>query len=317
MIETDGSNRSREQSGTREGAAEGSESANRRPYEQKRTERPGMGDECASKHEIQRPIQTCQVESEGATGKFGVLPREASPEAEVSGEESAEVVVGGWVFLRKDLERLEAAEGPKSRGDDLNPDSGPMAKEAEGARGGGPAKQMWLPGMWLSNGGTGPTDTASSESRDRWKEERKEQAPELMEKIVSDENAALALLAVERNGGAGGIDGMEVKQLRPHLEKHWPMIRKRLLEGSYVPSPVKRVWIPKASGGERPLGVPTVLDRFIQQLILGELQPRYERTFSAQSWGFRPGRSAHNAVKAAQRFFTEEGKSWVVDMDIK
>src|SRR5437762_10962079 len=95
-----------------------------------------------------------------------------------------------------------------------------------------------------------------------------------MEKIVSDENAALALLAVERNGGAAGIDGMGTKQLRPHLEKHWPTIRRKLLQGSYVPSPVKRVWIPKGKGGERPLGIPTVLDRFLQQLILGRSEER-------------------------------------------
>jgi group II intron reverse transcriptase/maturase len=138
-----------------------------------------------------------------------------------------------------------------------------------------------------------------------------------MEKIVSDENAALALLAVERNGGAAGIDGMETEQLGPHLAKHWPTIRRKLLEGTYVPSPVKRVWIPKGNGGKRPLGIPTVLDRFVQQLILGELQPLYEPLFSESSWGFRPGRGAHNAVKSAQRIMTEKGKSWVVDMDIK
>ena len=101
------------------------------------------------------------------------------------------------------------------------------------------------------------------ESGNGRKEQRKEQTPNLMEKIVSDENAELALLAVERNGGAAGIDRMEVEQLRPHLVQHWPTIREKLLQGTYVPSPVKRVWIPKASGGKRPLGIPTVLDRFI------------------------------------------------------
>lgn len=139
----------------------------------------------------------------------------------------------------------------------------------------------------------------------------------LMEKIVSDENAQEALRAVEQNRGAAGIDGMEVEQLRPHLEKHWPTIRGKLLDGTYVPSPVKRVWLPKANGGKRPLGIPTVLDRFIQQLLLGELQPLFEPNFSESSWGFRPERGAHEAVRAAQRFLTEEGKGWVVDMDIK
>jgi group II intron reverse transcriptase/maturase len=279
-----------------------------------------MSDECASKHEIQKLIKACQVESEGAAGKLGVLPRETSSEATVLGEESAEVVVGGWTFLGQDLqemERIRKAEGPKSQGDDLNPHSVSTASAPEGARSGGPGKQKWLPGLWLPNGEAGPAVAASSELGDGRKEERKEQAPGLMEKIVSDENAALALRAVERNGGAAGIDGMGTEQLRPHLEKHWPTIRRKLREGTYVPSPVKRVWIPKGNGGERPLGIPTVLDRFIQQLILGELQPLYEPLFSEHSWGFRPDRGAHDAVKSAQRILTEEGKSWVVDMDIK
>lgn len=280
-----------------------------------------MSDECASKHEIQKLSKACQVESEGTAGKFGALPRETSSEASALGEESAEVVVGGqWSFKRKDLKksaRLRAAEGPKSQGDDLNPHSVSTASAPEGARSGGPAKQKWLPGLWLPNGEAGQAVAASSEPGDGRKEEREEHAPGLMEKIVSDENAALALPAVEQNSGAAGIDGMKTEQLRPHLEKHWPTIRKKLLEGTYVPSPVKRVWIPKGNGGKRPLGIPTVLDRFIQQLILGELQRLFEPIFSQNSWGFRPDRGAHDAVKSAQRIMTEEGKSWVVDMDIK
>ena len=320
MFETDSGNRSQRQDGSREGVVGRKPETNRRPYEQKRTARPDMSDEQASISEIQKLNKACQVESEGTAGKSGVLPREASSEARVLEEESAEVVVGGWTFLVKDLqemERIRAAEGPKSQGDDLNPHSVSAAPAPEGARSGGPGKQKWLPGLWLPNGETGQAVAASSELGDGRKEERKEQAPGLMEKIVSDENAALALLAVERNGGAAGIDGMGTEQLRPHLEKHWPTIRRKLLEGTYVPSPVKRVWIPKGNGGERPLGIPTVLDRFVQQLILGELQPLYEPLFSEHSWGFRPGRGAHNAVKSAQRIMTQEAKSWVVDMDIK
>ena len=277
-----------------------------------------MGDERASKREIQKLCKPCQVESEGAAGKLGVLPRETSSEAGALEEESAEVVVGGWKFLGEHLQEMEpirAAEGPKSKGDDLNPNS--LSRAQEGTRAGGPAKQKWLSGMWLPNGATGQADAADSESGEGRKEERKEPAPGLMEKIVSDENAALALLAVEKNGGAAGIDGMGTEQIRSHLEKHWPTIRRKLLEGTYVPSPVKRVWLPKPNGGRRPLGVPTVLDRFIQQLILGELQPLFEPIFSDHSWGFRPGRGAHDAVRSAQRIMTEEGKSWVVDMDIK
>ena len=279
-----------------------------------------MSDQCASKHEIPKLPESCQVESEGAAGKFGVLPRETSPEAGASREESAEVVVGGWTFLGKDLqemERIPKAEGPKSQGDDLSPHSVNSASAPAGTRAGGPGKQKWLPGMWLPNGETGQAVPSSSEPGDGRKDERKEQAPGWMEKIVSDENAALALLAVERNGGAGGIDGMKTEQLRSHLEKHWPTIRRKLLAGTYVPSPVKRVWIPKSNGGQRPLGIPTVLDRFVQHLILGELQPHWEGIFSEHSWGFRPGRGAHDAVRSAQRILIEEGKSWVVDMDIK
>jgi RNA-directed DNA polymerase len=320
MIETDSGNRSQTQGGSREGDAERSSATNRRPYEQKQTERPRLSDECASKHEIQKLNKAAEVESEGAAGKLGALPRETSTEATASGEESAEVVVGGWTFLGKDLqemERIRNAEGPKSQGDDLNPHSVSPATAPQGARSGGLGKQKWLPGLWLPHGETGQAAAASSEPGDGRKEERKEQAPGLMEKIVSDENAALALLAVERNGGAAGIDGMGTEQLRPHLEKHWLTIRRKLLEGTYVPSPVKRVWIPKGNGGERPLGIPTVLDRYVQQLILGELQPLFERVFSEQSWGFRPGRGAHDAVRSAQRIMTQEGKSWVVDMDIK
>lgn len=279
-----------------------------------------MSDEQATIGEIQKLDEACQVEPEGTAGKFGVLPRETSTEASASEEESAEVVVGGWTFLVKDLqemERIRTAEGPKSQGDDLNSHSVSTANAPKGARAGGPGKQKWLSGMWLPDGEAGQAVASSSESRDGRKEERKEQAPGLMEKMVSDENAALALSAVEKNGGAAGIDGMEAQQLRLHLAKHWPTIRSKLLDGTYVPSPVKRVWIPKANGGKRPLGVPTVLDRFIQQLVLGELQPLYEPTFSPNSWGFRPGRGAHDAVRSVQRILTEEAKSWVVDMDIK
>ena len=275
-----------------------------------------MGDECASKHEIPKRSETRQVESEGTAGKRHSLPPETSERATARAEESAEVIVGGWAFRAADL----AAEGPKSQGDDLNPQSGNQAGSEEATRTGkaGPGKQRWLPGLWLPNGGTGQAAAEGCESGKGGREERKGEAPiGMMEKIVSDENAQEALRAVERNRGAAGIDGMEVGQLRPHLEKHWITIRGKLMAGTYVPSPVKRVWLAKPSGGRRPLGIPTVLDRFVQQLILGELQPLFEAGFSESSWGFRPGRGAHEAVGAAQRFLTEEGKSWVVDMDIK
>jgi retron-type reverse transcriptase len=125
---------------------------------------------------------------------------------------------------------------------------------------------------------------------------------ELMEEIVSPFNSWKALLAVERNGGAPGIDGMDTKQLREHLQRHGEKIRAKLLAGTYVPSPVRRVEIPKPDGkGKRMLGIPTVLDRWIQQMLLRRLQRIFDPGFSEHSYAFRRGRSQHQAVQAAQR----------------
>ena len=139
---------------------------------------------------------------------------------------------------------------------------------------------------------------------------------DLMDDAVRQDNCERALKAVIRNKGAAGIDRMSVEELEEHLQRHWPKIRAKLLSGAYVPSPVKRVEIPKPNGGTRVLGIPTVQDRFIQQLLLQVMAPIYEPGFSEQSYGFRPGRSAHDAVRAAQGYF-REAKSWVVDLDIK
>ena len=138
---------------------------------------------------------------------------------------------------------------------------------------------------------------------------------ELMEGVVTQENATAAWLAVKRNGGAPGIDGMTTQELRDHVRQHWDTIRAKLLAGTYVPSPVRRVEIPKPNGGVRFLGIPTVLDRWIQQMLLQALQPIFDPAFSAQSFGFRPGKSAHDAVRVAQSY-VQAGKDWVVDMDI-
>jgi len=138
---------------------------------------------------------------------------------------------------------------------------------------------------------------------------------ELMEQVVTQENATAAWRAVKRNGGAPGIDGMTTQELRDHVRAHWGTIRAKLLAGTYVPSPVRRVEIPKPNGGVRLLGIPTVLDRWIQQMLLQVLQAIFDPTFSAQSFGFRPGKSAHDAVRAAQNHI-QAGKDWVVDMDI-
>ena len=137
-----------------------------------------------------------------------------------------------------------------------------------------------------------------------------------MEAIVEGENLKQALAQVKRNKGAAGIDGMSVDELAAYLKKHWPMIRAQLLEGTYKPQPVRRVEIPKASGGTRPLGIPTVLDRFIQQAVMQVLQADWDGTFSEMSFGFRPGRSAHQAVEQAQAYIAT-GHGFVVDIDLE
>jgi RNA-directed DNA polymerase len=135
-----------------------------------------------------------------------------------------------------------------------------------------------------------------------------------MEAVVERENLRKALARVKRNKGAAGIDGMSVEDLPAYLKEHWPAIRGQLLAGTYKPQPVRRVEIPKASGGTRPLGIPTVLDRFIQQAVMQVLQAEWDRTFSETSFGFRPGRSAHQAVARAQEYVAS-GHSVVVDID--
>jgi RNA-directed DNA polymerase len=134
--------------------------------------------------------------------------------------------------------------------------------------------------------------------------------------MLGRENMLKALRAVETNRGAGGIDGMEVGQLRGFLKEHWAGIKERLLIGSYEPQPVRRVDIPKPGGGTRMLGIPTVLDRLIQQAIHQILSPIWEGEFSEHSYGFRPGRSAAQAVRAAQGH-VNAGKCWVVDLDLE
>ncbi|MBT9253157.1 MAG: group II intron reverse transcriptase/maturase, partial [Brockia lithotrophica] len=129
-------------------------------------------------------------------------------------------------------------------------------------------------------------------------------------------NMLRALRRVEQNKGAPGIDGMEVKDLRAHLVNHWTRIREELLVGTYRPSAVRRVGIPKPGGGVRLLGIPTVLDRLIQQALLQVLTPIFDPGFSDASFGFRPGRSAHRAVRQA-RAYVEAGYRYVVDMDLE
>lgn len=136
-----------------------------------------------------------------------------------------------------------------------------------------------------------------------------------MDEVVNDENRVRALEAVKGNRGSAGIDGMKTTELENHLQAHWERIRAKLLAGTYVPSPVRRVEIPKPNGGKRTLGIPTVQDRLIQQMMLQVLTAIFDPRFSEHSYGFRPGRSAQDAVRAAQQY-AQGGKDWVVDFDI-
>ncbi len=124
----------------------------------------------------------------------------------------------------------------------------------------------------------------------------------LMEEICERDNLKEALRRVKSNQGSPGIDGMTVAALTDYLKQHWPTIREQLLNGTYEPQPVRRVEIPKPDGGVRKLGIQTVLDRFIQQAVMQVLQGRWDRTFSDHSYGFRPKRSAHQAVAQAQQY---------------
>src|SRR5215467_5156824 len=140
---------------------------------------------------------------------------------------------------------------------------------------------------------------------------------QLMEEVCERENCKQALARVKSNKGSPGVDGMTVHELPEFLKQHWPTIREQLLSGTYKPQPVRRVEIPKPDGGGvRKLGIPSVLDRFIQQAVMQVLQRKWDRTFSDHSYGFRPGRSAHQAVAAAQQYIAA-GYRWVVDLDLE
>jgi len=168
----------------------------------------------------------------------------------------------------------------------------------------------------LDNRGEAPTSQRSGETpTTSGGDERSGGDHRLMEQVVGRANALAALRRVKQNRGSPGVDGMTVGDLTPHLAKHWESLREQLLAGEYRPQPVKRQDIPKPGGGTRELGIPTVLDRFIQQCLLQVLQPQFDPTFSEHSYGFRPGRSAHDAVRAAQGHI-QSGRRWVADVDL-
>jgi RNA-directed DNA polymerase len=168
--------------------------------------------------------------------------------------------------------------------------------------------------------GRGEAPMAADKGTEASKAKRSPEDPALpvllMEEICQRENLRKALQRVRQNKGSPGIDGMTVKKLPGYLKKHWPQIREQLLAGIYQPQPVKRVEIPKSTGGIRKLGIPTVLDRFVQQAIMQVLQRYWDKTFSEHSYGFRPGRSAHQAISRSQQY-VEQGYRWVVDIDLE
>jgi RNA-directed DNA polymerase len=168
--------------------------------------------------------------------------------------------------------------------------------------------------------GVGEADKSKSEGIEASMAKRKEESSaigeQVMEEVCEAGNCQQALKQVKANRGSAGMDGMTVSQLSDYLTKHWPAIRDQLLSGTYKPQPVKRVEIPKPDGGKRKLGIPTVVDRFIQQAVMQVLQRKWDPTFSEFSYGFRPQKSAHQGVAQAQKYIAE-GYRWVVDIDLE
>ena len=179
-----------------------------------------------------------------------------------------------------------------------------------------PNNQLVLAFAEVSRSETPRDSVAGTESFAAKREAESPAREQLMEEVCGRKNCQQALARVKRNKGSAGVDGMTVEQLPAYLKQHWPAIREQLLRGTYKPQPVKRVEIPKPDGGVRQLGIPTVLDRFIQQAVMQVLQGRWDRTFSKYSYGFRPGRSAHQAIAKAQQYIAA-GYGWVVDLDLE
>ncbi len=174
-------------------------------------------------------------------------------------------------------------------------------------------RQLELP---FEGRGEAPRVERSVEAATATKESGHQGSADLMERVLLRPNLKAALKRVKSNRGSPGIDGMTVEELPAYLRAHWLRVREELLAGTYQPQAVRRQQIPKSGGGMRELGIPTVLDRFIQQALLQVLQPRFDPSFSTHSYGFRPGRSAHGAVSAA-RDYVQSGRRYVVDVDLE
>jgi RNA-directed DNA polymerase len=199
------------------------------------------------------------------------------------------------------------------------PDEGPNGKESETTMRLGTAvrqKSRVQLELALEDRGEAPKGQRSGEAGTAGQGHGRSGSDRLMERVVERANVVRAFERVRKNKGSPGVDGMTVDDLPGFLREKWERIRAELLEGSYRPSPVRRQEIPKSGGGVRQLGIPTVLDRLIQQAILQVLQPIFDPTFSEHSYGFRPGRSAHEAVIQAREYI-QEGRTWVVDVDLE
>jgi RNA-directed DNA polymerase len=213
------------------------------------------------------------------------------------------------------------SEGPKNQQKAINrPTYGGDARSPAKQTGAATAAASGAGGQWRGGGSAAEADRAEASSPER--ERRCKKMPEdkpreaTLETVLAAANLRAAWRAVKTNGGAAGVDRMDMERSARHLREHWEAIRGKLLEGAYSPGAVRVVNIPKANGGERQLGIPNITDRLIQQAIHQVLTPVWEPVFSEHSHGFRPGRSAHDAVKAAQAF-VKAGKTWVVDIDLR
>lgn len=175
------------------------------------------------------------------------------------------------------------------------------------------SRQLELP---VEHSGEARTNERSGEAQTVTHGDERSGTDQLIEQMVARDNCIQALRRVRKNKGSPGMDGMSVGDLSKYLAEHWPRIREELLAGRYEPKPVLRCEIPKANGGTRQLGIPCAIDRFIQQALLQVLQPRFDPTFSEHSYGFRPGRSTHQAVRQATAYLNE-GRHWVVDVDLE
>lgn len=224
-----------------------------------------------------------------------VSPRARKGDVGRRSETSAEVVVVA----------AECDEGPNGQESETTVSLG--GKEPQMSR------QLELP---LAGRGEAPRGKRSEEASTAAHGNERSGTSDLLERVLTRPNLQAALKRVRKNKGSPGIDGMTVDQLPDYLRTHWPALRDQMLAGAYQPSPVKEQLIPKSNGGMRKLGIPTVLDRFIQQALLQVLQPMFDPGFSEHSHGFRPGRRAHDAVREAQKYI-QGGRRWVVDVDLE